>query len=58
MSSKRAIIDSQVKKDMPHLEFNGVFKNLHQDWIMQPHEMQWSSHEFNKPKTIETMMVL
>ena len=48
-SSKRAVIDSQLKKDMPALEFDGMFRNITQEHIFTPDQMHWSTYEFNKP---------
>ena len=48
-SSKRAVIDSQLKKDMPSLEFNGMFRSITEEHIFLPYEMHWSTYEFNKP---------
>ena len=33
---------------MPSLDFNGVYRKLHQDRIFMPHEMHWSLAEHNK----------
>ena len=56
-SSRRAIIDSRLHKEMPSLEFNGVFPRLHLDHtLLQPHEMFWSLSEFNKPSNIDFMI--
>ena len=54
-SSKRAIIDSQLKKDMPALEFNGMFRSITQEHFFQPSEMHWSTFEFNKEQNIQEM---
>ena len=48
-SSKRAIINSQLQKDMGHLEFNGLYRALHIDHnLFLPHEMAWSGIEYIK----------
>ena len=54
-SSKRVVMDGQLRKDMPCLEFSGMFRNLHQHHIFEPFEMKWSTHEFNKESNIEWM---
>ena len=51
-SSRRAIVDQQLMKDMPVLEFNGVFGH-HTLHHLQPHEMQWSAYEFLKEENQE-----
>ena len=56
-SSRRSIIGSQLHKEMPSLEFNGVFPRLHLDHtLLQPHEMFWSVSEFNKQANIDFMI--
>ena len=54
-SSKRAVIDSQLKKDMPALEFNGMFRDITEQHVFQPSEMHWSTFEFNKEHNILEM---
>ena len=51
-SSKRVVSDAQLKKDMPSLEFNKLhnFDTYH---LFQPHEMTWSTHEFNKEEKMK-----
>ena len=45
-SSKRAIVDGQLRKNMPSLEFNQMFE-MNKEHLFQPHEMHWSLAEHN-----------
>ena len=51
-SSKRVVADAQLRKDMPSLEFNGVYA-WDKQYVFQPGEMTWSTHEFNKQSHID-----
>ena len=53
-SSRRAVLDGFLTKDMPSLEFNGVYK-WHKKAIFQPHEMTWSLKDFNNEETLDRM---
>ena len=54
-SSKRTIIDSALRHDMPALEFSGFFRKIHGTHLVEPHEMHWSTFEFNKESNIKVM---
>ena len=45
-------MDSQLKKKMPSLEFNGVYKQHTILNDFQPHEMQWSLAESSKEQNL------
>ena len=51
-SSKRVVADSQLRKDMPSLEFNRL-NPIDTVTLFQPHEMTWSTHEFNKQNNLD-----
>ena len=40
-SSRRAVIDSELKKEMPSLEFNGLYPGR-MSCVIEAHEMKWS----------------
>ena len=54
-SSKRAVVDAQLKSSMPALEFDGFYRHVHGQHVFQPHEMHWSTFEFNKEANIAEM---
>ena len=46
LSSKRSSHDGHLRHDMPYLEFNQYFKNIHGQTVLPPHEMSWSLDQF------------
>ena len=65
LSSKRSVHDGHLRKDMPYLEFNQMFKPIHGQHVMKPHEMSWSLDQYlerqmdikdETDRRIETMM--
>ena len=46
-SSKRLIHDQQKHTNMPYLEFDGFYPNIHCSDFLQPQNMQWSIGQFN-----------
>ena len=53
-SSKRGVIDSQLVKDLPALEFKRFVPDLHATKVVPPHLMAWSGIDQGKPLTLET----
>ena len=47
-TSRRAIVDAQLKKDMPSLEFNRLHDFDTQYSLFEPYEMAWSGSEHIK----------
>eukprot|EP00351_Strombidinopsis_sp_SopsisLIS2011_P005726 CAMPEP_0116876958 /NCGR_PEP_ID=MMETSP0463-20121206/8803_1 /TAXON_ID=181622 /ORGANISM="Strombidinopsis sp, Strain SopsisLIS2011" /LENGTH=143 /DNA_ID=CAMNT_0004523889 /DNA_START=175 /DNA_END=606 /DNA_ORIENTATION=- len=47
-SAKRSVIRGELRTDMPCLEFNRLDRRIYNDYLFEPHEMQWSINDYVK----------